>query len=113
LSEQATAARGRPQPVVGPGGGHSPVGGERRRPGWSPGRVRLSGRSTSRPGPPRAHGTADSPTNAEPRSAGLLRAALVTDVGESVAVLEQPSPGRVGCHSLGRRSIVLPQSGEL
>src|SRR5262245_22223993 len=79
-------------------------GGETTRPGMSPGPRLSLGRSTSGPGPPRAHGTAGAPLakeQLEPRPAGLIQANCSLARGAPIAVLEQPSPGRMADRTRG------------
>ncbi len=64
----------------------------------------------------KAHGTAESIDNsytAEPRPAGLNQTAVYELSIDSIAVLEQPSPGRVAEQVLGRRIIALVETTEL
>jgi len=84
--------------------------------GWSRSLASFRVRYTSRPAPRRARGTAPKacwPNTAEPRPAGLSQSAVFGQQALGIAVLEQPSPGRVTDHSLGRRNIALLQDSEL
>jgi hypothetical protein len=64
----------------------------------------------------KAHGTAGAPipnSGSEQRFARLFQFDPEFGMGAPIAVLEQPSPRGVGWQVLGRRNIVLPETGEL
>ena len=95
--------------------GGIPSHGKRTAPQNNPGAGSVLGTSTSRPGTSKAHGTAGDTRQLfwrEPRLAGLFQNLRNSCRLSPIAVLEQPSPGRMTDQTLERRHIVLPQRGE-